>query len=95
MKTYWVYIMSSSTGTLYVGVTNDLERRVLEHKNKTFRGFTGKYDINRLVYFEETNSAFDAIEREKQIKNWRRDKKLALIQSMNPKCEDLSRTWYS
>ena len=84
MKTYFVYIMSSSSGTLYVGMTNNLERRVYQHKKKLTEGFTAKYDVTRLVYFEILNDVREAIAREKQIKRWRRSKKLALIESMNP-----------
>ncbi|MFN2187496.1 MAG: GIY-YIG nuclease family protein [Candidatus Promineifilaceae bacterium] len=93
MKTYFVYIMSSSSGTLYVGVTNDLARRVYQHKNKTPEGFTAKYDVSRLVYFEVHNDVREAIGREKQIKRWRREKKLKLIEAANPKWEDLSQEW--
>jgi len=94
MKTYYVYILTSSTGTLYVGVTNDLFRRVYEHKQKLVEGFTKKYNIDRLVYYEETHDVNSALLREKQIKGWLRKKKIALIQSMNPKWEDLSEGWY-
>lgn len=93
MKQYYVYIMSSKTGTLYTGITNDLQRRVYEHKHKLIAGFTSRYDVNRLVYFEMTNDVHAAIAREKQIKAWRRSKKLTLIKSMNPKWQDLSETW--
>src|SRR4030042_36250 len=94
MKTYYVYIMTNHKGTLYTGVTNDLMRRVHEHKNKEIDGFTKKYNIGRLVYYEQTNDVRRAIEREKQIKGWLRKKKVELIQSMNPKFEDLSRDWF-
>ena len=67
---YFVYIMSSKSKTLYIGVTNDLERRVYEHKNKLIGGFTKRYNINRLMYYEETTDVRTAIEREKQIKGW-------------------------
>jgi putative endonuclease len=94
MKIYYVYIMASSSGTLYTGVTDDLERRVFEHKNKLIPGFSSKYNINRLVYYEETGDVQAAIYREKQIKSWRRNKKLDLIKSSNPKWQDLSEGWY-
>ena len=94
MKEYYVYIMTSRTGTLYVGVTSDLPRRVHEHKTKAFPGFTAKYNVNRLVHFESTDDVRDALAREKQIKGWRRSKKLALIKSDNPKWQDLAEDWY-
>jgi putative endonuclease len=94
VKTYYVYILASSSGTLYTGVTNDLFRRVYEHKQKLVDGFTKKYDVNRLVYYEETHDVNSALLREKQIKGWLRKKKIALIESMNPKWEDLSEGWY-
>ena len=90
MKEYFVYIMASAKGTLYTGVTNDLQRRVYEHKNGLMPGFTLKYHINRLVYFEETSNVFEAIAREKEIKGWVRSKKVALIVSQNPEWKDLS-----
>ncbi len=90
MKKYYVYIMASKrNGTLYTGVTSDLSKRVEEHKSKTFGGFTAKYDVTMLVYYEETNVVTIAIEREKQIKGWLRKKKLALIEGMNPTWRDL------
>ena len=94
MKQYFVYIMASNSGTLYVGMTNNLERSVYQHKHKVFEGFTSRYDVNRLVYFETFGDVRDAIGREKQIKRWRRSKKLELIESMNPKWEGLSEGWY-
>jgi putative endonuclease len=89
-KQFYVYIMTNKSRTLYTGVTNDLERRVYEHKQKLIPGFTSRYNISRLVYFEATQSVTAAIEREKQIKGWLRQKKIGLIESMNPKWEDLS-----
>ena len=83
-KEYYVYIMTNKSRTLYTGVTNDLMRRVYEHKNKTVKGFTSKYNIRYLVYFETTPSVYSAMEREKQIKGWLRAKKIALIDSLNP-----------
>jgi len=90
MKSYWVYIMTNRTHTLYVGMTNDIERRVYEHRNHLVPGFTSRYAIDRLVYAEETDDVAAAIEREQQIKSWRRSKKVALIESANPKWRDLS-----
>ncbi|MBI3171572.1 MAG: GIY-YIG nuclease family protein [Hydrocarboniphaga effusa] len=86
--------MSNWSKTLYVGVTNDLERRVFEHKQKLVPGFTAKYKITKLVYFEDTGRIEEAIAREKQIKGWLRAKKVALIESLNPEWEDLSDGWY-
>jgi putative endonuclease len=94
MKTYYVYIMTSYSGTLYTGMTNDLKRRVYEHKHKLIPGYTSKYNINKLVYFEETTDVQAAIAREKQIKGWLRTKKVALIDSVNPEWRDLSTGWY-
>ena len=75
---------------IYTGVTNNLERRVYEHKNKQVKGFTAKYNINKLVYFDYTKDVTSAIEREKEIKSWRREKKNRLVESMNPEWRDLS-----
>ncbi len=94
MRQYYVYIMTNRSKTLYTGVTNDLMRRVYEHKNKMVEGFTKKYNINRLVYFEETSDVQSAITREKQIKGWLRSKKIALIESKNPEWKDLSEGWF-
>jgi putative endonuclease len=94
MHQYFVYMMTNKSGTLYVGVTNNLERRISEHKNSLIEGFTKKYKINRLLYYEETNDVIAAISREKQIKGWRRDKKIALIESANPEWQDLSEDWF-
>ena len=77
---------------IYVGVTNDINRRVYEHKQKLVPGFTQKYNVNKLVYFEETRDVTAAIEREKEIKAWRREKKDALVRSVNPEWKDLSNT---
>ncbi len=82
--------MTNRSKTLYTGVTNDLMRRVYEHKNKMIDGFTKKYNITKLVYYEETDDVQAAIEREKQIKGWLRRKKIALIESINPEWKDLS-----
>jgi putative endonuclease len=94
-KEYYVYIMTNKSRTLYTGVTNDLMRRVYEHKNKLVKGFTSKYNIQFLVYYESSSSIYSAIEREKQIKGWLRKKKIALIDSMNPEWKDLSEEWYA
>jgi putative endonuclease len=85
--------MTNDSRTLYIGVTNNLERRVFEHKNFLIEGFTKRYKITKLVYFEETNDVLAAIEREKQLKGWLRRKKVALIESANPKWHDLSAEW--
>jgi len=90
MKSYFVYILASATGVLYVGVTSALESRTKQHKEKLLEGFTNQYDVNRLVYFESFAQIKNAILREKQIKSWRRDKKLALIHTTNPTFRDLS-----
>lgn len=94
MKTFYVYIMGSKTGTLYVGMTSNIKRRVYEHKNHLMPGFTDKYHVDRLLYFEVIGDADSAINREKQIKTWRREKKVALIDSMNVAWNDLSEDWY-
>jgi len=94
MKQYYVYMMTNRSKTLYTGVTNDLIRRVYEHKNKMIDGFTKKYNITKLVYYEETNDIQAAIAKEKQIKGWLRCKKIALIKSVNPKWIDLSEEWF-
>jgi len=78
---------------MYVGVTNNLEKRIYEHKNKLVKGFTEKYNINKLVYFEETEDVISAIEREKEIKKWRREKKNQLVNLVNPDWRDLSLDW--
>jgi putative endonuclease len=91
---YYVYVMTNYSRTLYTGVTNDLQRRVCQHKHKLIRGFTSKYNITRLVYFEDTRDVRSAIEREKQIKGWLRAKKIALIESVNAQWKDLSAEWY-
>jgi putative endonuclease len=93
MKHYYVYIMTNRSKTLYTGVTNDLQRRVYEHKHHLVAGFTSKYQITRLVYFEETSDVNAAIAREKHIQGWLRAKKVALIESINPGWRDLSEAW--
>ena len=91
---YFVYIMTNRSRTLYIGVTNNLVRRVREHKTGIGSGFTAKYKLNRLVYFERFEDVHNAIEREKRIKGWLRTKKIALIVSVNPAWKDLSEEWY-
>ena len=94
MKNNYVYILASKrNGTLYTGVTNDLERRLYEHKHKLIDGFTSKYNVGMLVFFESTGNINAAISREKQIKGWTRAKKIALIESSNPEWKDLSDAW--
>lgn len=94
MKSYYVYIMANNGKMLYTGITSNLEKRIYEHKNHLLEGYTKKYNINKLVYFEETNDVLAAIEREKQIKGWLRRKKIALIESMNPGWHDVSETGF-
>ena len=94
MEQYYVYIMTNNSRTLYTGVTNDLRRRVYEHKNKLIPGFTNKYNITKLVYYEECKDIKIAIPREKQIKGWLRKKKIELIEKGNPNWEDLSKDWF-
>jgi len=91
-KHYYVYIMSNRSKTIYTGVTNNLERRVYQHKSKQIQGFTAKYNLTRLVYYEETADVISAISREKTIKDWLRAKKIALIESVNPSWNDLARS---
>ena len=94
MRQHYVYILTNKSRTLYTGVTNNLTRRMEEHKNKGASSFTSKYNIDKLVYFEETPDIEQAIAREKQIKGWVRRKKGALIESVNPNWEDLSAEWF-
>ena len=93
MHQSYVYILASRSRVLYIGVTNDLQRRVSEHKLKTVPGFTARYNITRLVHYEFFENIRDAIAREKQLKGWRRSKKTALIESENPDWHDLSQGW--
>jgi len=91
---YYVYLLTNwNNKVMYVGMTNNLERRLFEHKNKMVDGFTKKYNVNKLVYFEETSDVHVAIAREKEIKKWRREKKNNLVISMNPEWKDLSDSW--
>ncbi|MEA1909699.1 MAG: GIY-YIG nuclease family protein [Patescibacteria group bacterium] len=93
MKQYSVYIMASESGTLYIGITNNLERRTYEHKNGLIPGFSQKYKTHKLVYSESFSEIIDVIAREKQFKGWRRNKKETLINKTNPKWNDLSRSF--
>lgn len=90
MSNYCVYILASKkNGTLYVGVTNNLIKRVFEHKNDMVQGFTEKYKVHRLVYYEQTDDVNSAIAREKSLKKWNREWKIKLIEKINPEWEDL------
>ena len=91
---YYVYLITNwNNKVMYVGVTNNMERRIYEHKNKLIKGFTKKYNVNKLVYFEETQDVISAINREKEIKKWRREKKNQLVDKINPTWKDLSLEW--
>ena len=94
-RNYCVYLLTNRSGTLYTGVTNDLQRRMYEHKNKLVEGFTKRYNIDMLVYYEATSDIGEALSREKQIKAWRRSKRIALIESVNPQWRDLSDGWFA
>jgi len=87
---YFTYIVSSSTGTLYIGMTNNIDRRALQHKSGEIKGFASKYHCDRLVYYESFDHVHRAIGREKQLKGWTRAKKIALIESQNPRWADLA-----
>ncbi|HAV11423.1 MAG TPA: excinuclease ABC subunit C [Candidatus Moranbacteria bacterium] len=94
-KTYYVYIVTSKrNGTLYIGVTNDLIKRIWQHKNKSVEGFTKKYNVSNLVYYETTNDVQVALQREKQLKKWNRKWKLELIEKFNPEWKDLAEEYY-
>ncbi len=94
MGRYFVYILTNwNNKVMYIGVTNDLQRRLYEHKNELVDGFTKTYHIHKLVYFEETSDVRAALEREKQLKHWNRAKKNALVETMNPLWKDLSEDW--
>ena len=90
---YYTYIVSSRSGTLYIGVTNNIERRMRQHKSGEFDGFASKYHCNRLVYLEKYDDIRKAIGREKQLKGWRREKKIPLIEKLNPRWADLAESW--
>ena len=94
MKRYYVYIVASLSGTLYIGITSNLERRMVEHKEGLVSGFTKQYGVTRLVYFEVYSDVHNAIRREKQLKGWRREKKIALIRAKNPSWKDLAKAWW-
>jgi putative endonuclease len=94
VRSYYVYIMSNVSKTLYVGVTNNLERRVWEHRQKQIKGFTQRYNITMLVYLEEYVRPDDAIAREKELKGWKRERKLALVRQENPGWLDLAADWF-
>ncbi|NIA16461.1 MAG: GIY-YIG nuclease family protein [Nitrospiraceae bacterium] len=92
---YFVYVLTNKNDkVMYVGMTNDLERRVYEHKAKLLKGFTKKYNVSKLVYYEETGDVSTAIAREKEIKKWRREKKNRLVETLNPEWKDLSEGWF-
>jgi putative endonuclease len=93
-RTYFTYIMGSLTGTLYIGVTSNLHKRIFEHRFHRIEGFTDNYDVERLLYWESFEEVQQAIRREKQLKGWRRSKKIALIEWKNPHRVDLARDWY-
>ena len=95
MQKYYVYIMTNKSRTLYTGMTNDLERRFYDHKHKLVKGFTSRYNITRLVWYEAFDDVEQAIEGEKKIKGWRRSKKIALIDSVNSEWKDLAEGWFS
>src|SRR5579864_2545166 len=94
MRRYYVYVMASKSRVLYIGITNDIWRRVWEHKNSDASGFTSKYRVHRLVYVESFRYVGNAIAREKRLKGWLREKKVALIRSANPTWEGLSEPWF-
>lgn len=95
MNKYWVYIVSNKyMSTIYTGVTNDIVRRVWEHRSGNIRGFTSRYKCGWLLYYEEFSDINQAIAREKQIKGWKRDKKIELIISLNPMRKDLANEWF-
>jgi putative endonuclease len=93
-KIYYVYILSSQRRVLYIGITSNIEQRVLQHKTHAFGGFTAKYNVTNLVFFERHSDVLTAIKREKEMKAWRREEKIALIESANPKWKDLSYGWH-
>jgi len=91
---YSVYILGSLSGTRYIGITSNLVFRIRQHKDHTFRGFAAHYEVDRLLYYETYGEVSTAIAREKQLKGWNRERKVALIEQSNPQWMDLSRTWY-
>ena len=92
-KNYYTYIVASRSRTLYIGVTSNLEQRIWQHKNKEYEGFTAAYNCNRLVWFEQYSNVGAAIAREKELKGWRRARKIELIEETNPSWSDLSESW--
>ena len=94
MSEYFVHIMTNCSKTLYTGMTDNLERRVYEHKHKLVDGFTKRYNLTKLIYYEATSDVWSAIYREKRIKGWLRSKKVTLIESVNPQWRDLSDGWF-
>ena len=93
-RSYFTYIMASRSHTLYIGVTSDLQKRVFQHKWREHEGFTERYNCDCLIWFETSQDILKAIAREKQLKGWRREKKIALVETSNPTWLDLSRDWY-
>jgi putative endonuclease len=93
-RTYYVYILASASGVLYTGITNNIHRRTAQHRMKQLPGFTAKYNVTRLVHYESFADVGLAIAREKEIKAWRRSKRVALIESTNPKWKDLAADWF-
>ena len=94
-RTYYVYIMASRSRVLYIGVTNDIVRRVWQHRQRSIKGFSRKYNTTRLVYLEQAENSTAAIAREKVLKGWLRTRKVALIESLNPSWDDLAESWFS
>lgn len=96
MKTYYIYMIANKSNTvLYIGVTNNLERRIFEHKHKIIKGFSSKYNLTKLVYYEEYSDITTAIAREKHLKGWRRSRKNGLVETVNPEWKDLTDEWYT
>ena len=94
MRHYYVYILTNwNNRVMYIGVTNDLQRRLYEHKNNLIDGFTKRYNVHKLVYYEETTDVRSALEREKQLKGWLRKRKNELVETTNPEWKDLSESW--
>ena len=95
-KNYYVYILTNwNNKVMYIGVTNNLERRIQEHKSKQIEGFTKKYNVTKLVYYDTTNDVNEAIAMEKKLKGWKRDRKNSLVESINPEWKDLSEDWFN
>ncbi|WP_435254671.1 GIY-YIG nuclease family protein [Tenacibaculum sp. A30] len=93
---YYIYIITNKKdGVLYIGVTNNLERRIFEHKNKLIKGFSSKYNLDKLIYFEEHQFIEEAIKREKNMKKWKREWKINLVIKENPNWDDLAKNWYN